>query len=268
MVRSVIGMAVGFAILSVVFGALEHWSPAAVPIPRRSNRVLRTDLLYWIFTPVITRAMTSAAIVVCVALAFAAMGSRLERDSLRGFGPLARQPAGLQVVEMLVIGDFIGYWLHRRFHRGRLWPFHAVHHSSTVVNWLSAVRVHPVNDAAMKLFTTLPLLALGFAPGTLKSYAPLLTFYAIFDHSSVNCDFGPLRYVVATPVFHRWHHSKDPAAIDTNFGGLLPLWDWLFGTLYLPSDRWPENFGAHDAVPDGLVGQIVYPFRRPSAPRD
>jgi sterol desaturase/sphingolipid hydroxylase (fatty acid hydroxylase superfamily) len=262
MLRSVIGLIVGFTILSVVFGLLERWSPAAVPAPRRSSRVLRTDLFYWIFTPIVTRAMTSAAIVLVVAIVFAAMGSRLDRESLRGFGPLGRQPAWLQVVEMLVLGDFIGYWLHRRFHRGRWWPFHAVHHSSTIVDWLAAVRVHPVNDAANKLITALPLLALGFAPGTLKAYAPLLTFYAIFVHASVNWDFGPLRYVVATPVFHRWHHSKDAAAVDTNFAGLLPLWDWLFGTLYLPAGRWPEDFGARDAVPDGLIAQLGYPFRR------
>ena len=231
MIRSVLGVAVGFGILSVVFGLLEYWSPAAAPAPRRSNRALITDLLYWIFTPVVTRAVTSAAIVVCVAIAFAAVGARLDRESLRGFGPLARQAGWLQVVEMLVVGDFIGYWLHRRFHRGRWWPFHAVHHSSTVVDWLAAVRLHPVNDVAMKLFQALPLLALGFTPGTLKTYAPLLTFYAIFVHASVNWDFGPLRYMVATPVFHRWHHSKDPLAIDTNFAGLLPCWDWMFGTL-------------------------------------
>jgi hypothetical protein len=50
MIRSVFGAAVGFGILSVVFGVLEYWSPAAVPAPRRSNRALMTDLLYWIFT--------------------------------------------------------------------------------------------------------------------------------------------------------------------------------------------------------------------------
>ena len=43
--------------------------------------------------------------------------------------------------------------------------------------------------------------------GSVSAYAPFLTFYAIFVHASVNWDFGPLRYVVATPVFHRWHHS-------------------------------------------------------------
>ena len=77
MIRSVFGVAVGFGILSVVFGLLEYWSPAAVPAPRRSNRAPMTDLLYWIFT-----AVTSAAIVVCVAIAFAAVGVLA-----RGFTP-------------------------------------------------------------------------------------------------------------------------------------------------------------------------------------
>jgi len=67
MVRSVIGVIVGFGILSVVFGILERWSPAAAPAPRRSSHALRTDLLYWMFTPVVTKALTSAAIVVCAA---------------------------------------------------------------------------------------------------------------------------------------------------------------------------------------------------------
>src|SRR5260221_6816075 len=51
MIRRVTGTLVGFAILRVVFGLLEWWSPAAVPTPRRSNRALRTDLLHWMFTP-------------------------------------------------------------------------------------------------------------------------------------------------------------------------------------------------------------------------
>jgi len=260
MMKSVVGFAVGFSVLAIVFGVLERgFGPAR---ERRPRGALRTDLVYWVFTPVVTKAVTSASIVVCVAIVFALLGRRLDRAALLGFGPLARQPLGLQVVEMLTAGDFIGYWLHRRFHRGGLWRFHAVHHSSVVVDWLSAVRVHPVNDALTKLLEGLPLLALGFTPTALKAYAPILTFYAIFVHANVNWDFGPLRYAIATPVFHRWHHSKDPAALDTNFAGLLPLWDRLFGTLYLPADRSPEDFGTRDAMPEGLIAQLAYPFER------
>ena len=70
----------------------------------------------------------------------------------------------------------------------------------------------------------------------------------------------PLRSVIATPVFHRWHHSKDPAAIDKNFAGLLPLWDILFGTYYMPKDRLPQDFGATEPVPTGYFGQLWHPF--------
>jgi sterol desaturase/sphingolipid hydroxylase (fatty acid hydroxylase superfamily) len=263
MLRSVVAFAVGFGVLAAVFGGIE-WAFAAAPRPRRTGRALRTDLLYWVFTPVVTRTLTSASIVIAVALLFAFIGSRFDRASLHGFGPTARQPLPLQVLEMLVVGDLLGYWLHRAFHRGRLWRFHAVHHSSVVLDWLSAVRQHPVNDAAMKLLEGLPLLAAGFNPTALKAYAPILAFYAIFVHANVNWDFGPLRQVIATPVFHRWHHSKDPLAIDTNFAGLFPFWDRLFGTLYLPADRFPEDFGTTEPVPDGLLAQLAYPLRAAS----
>jgi sterol desaturase/sphingolipid hydroxylase (fatty acid hydroxylase superfamily) len=95
----------------------------------------------------------------------------------------------------------------------------------------------------------------------------LLTFYAIFLHANVNWDFGPLRSVVATPVFHRWHHSREREAWDKNFAGLLPLWDILFGTYYMPRGRYPENFGINEPMPAGWTGQFVEPFVRLFQPR-
>jgi sterol desaturase/sphingolipid hydroxylase (fatty acid hydroxylase superfamily) len=68
--------------------------------------------------------------------------------------------------------------------------------------------------------------------------------------------------VIASPAFHRWHHSKDRAAIDRNFAGLFAFWDLLWGTFYLPNNRRPQNFGITDAMPAGVVGQLRYPFRR------
>jgi sterol desaturase/sphingolipid hydroxylase (fatty acid hydroxylase superfamily) len=78
----------------------------------------------------------------------------------------------------------------------------------------------------------------------------------------VNWDFGPLRYVIATPVFHRWHHSKDREAWDKNFAGLFVFWDILFGTFYMPKGRYPENFGIPEEFPKDFVGQLVHPFAR------
>jgi len=178
----------------------------------------------------------------------------------QGFGPVAAQPRWLQALEIYLLVDFLDYWLHRLFHTGAWWPFHAVHHSSEELDWLSAVRVHPVNEAVNKVAPAVPLLFLGFDPTVTAGVTGFLTFYAIFLHADVDWDFGPLRSVIATPVFHRWHHSKDPSAVDKNFAGLLPLWDILFGTYYMPKDRMPQDFGVPEKVPAGFFGQLWHPF--------
>jgi sterol desaturase/sphingolipid hydroxylase (fatty acid hydroxylase superfamily) len=84
----------------------------------------------------------------------------------------------------------VGYWMHRWFHGRRLWRFHAVHHSSVDLDWLSAVRLHPVNDALMRVAGTLPILAFGFAPVAVPGIAPVLTLMAIVVHANVDWDWG------------------------------------------------------------------------------
>jgi sterol desaturase/sphingolipid hydroxylase (fatty acid hydroxylase superfamily) len=69
--------------------------------------------------------------------------------------------------------------------------------------------------------------------------------------------------VVASPVFHRWHHTTEDEGRDTNFAGLFPVIDLAFGTFYMPAGRYPERFGVRgNAVPDGLWHQLMYPFGR------
>ena len=81
-------------------------------------------------------------------------------------------------------------------------------------------------------------------------------------HTNVSWSFGPLRSVIASPAFHRWHHSAEAEALDKNFAGLLPVYDWLFGTLYFPKDKLASNFGVNgEPVPAGFLGQMLYPFR-------
>jgi sterol desaturase/sphingolipid hydroxylase (fatty acid hydroxylase superfamily) len=130
------------------------------------------------------------------------------------------------------------------------------------VDWLSSVRLHPVNDAVARIVQVLPLYWLGFNGLVLAGIVPLLTFYALFVHANVSWTFGPLRYVLASPAFHRWHHTSEEEGLDKNFSGLFPFIDLAFGTFYLPPDRQPQRFGiVGDDVPDGLVGQLLYPFR-------
>ena len=131
---------------------------------------------------------------------------------------------------MVILIDFIGYWLHRAFHGERLWLFHAIHHSSVELDWLSAARVHPVNDIANKSLQAMIIVALGYAPVLLAGALLLFTAYAIFLHANVSWNFGALRFVLASPRFHRWHHTAAEEGREKNFAGLLPLWDILFGT--------------------------------------
>ena len=91
------------------------------------------------------------------------------------------------------------------------------------------------------------------------AYLTWASFQAIFIHSNVRFTFGPLRYLLATPQFHHWHHSA--TLHDRNFAVHLPLIDKLFGTYHLPQDEWPEAYGiAGRPVPDGYVKQLVYPL--------
>lgn len=243
-------------------------------VGRAPTRLLRpgwlTDALWWCFTPlvvkVVSRTLVLLPLLLLVGLGVASVEGLRARE-YAGFGPVARQPVWLQVIEVYLLADLLGYWIHRVFH-GRLgWPFHAVHHSSEDLDWLSSVRVHPVNSLAANFFQAVPLVLLGFNPFATLSAAPFFTFYAILLHARVNWTYGPAGRVIASPAFHRWHHSKDPEALDKNFAGLFACWDVLFGTFYLPKDRVPGNFGIADSMPADFLGQLAQPFRRAPAGR-
>ena len=260
---SLIGTLIAFVLLALIFGLLERWRPAAV-----GQRVLRpgyrTDLIYWLTTPLLTRSMTRIGVILALVPLFTLLGRPLTRESvLAGFGPLAQWSLPAQALAIVVIGDFVGYWTHRAFHRGWAWRVHAVHHSSEALDWLAAVRVHPLNDLGNRVAQALVLIGLGFSPLAVAAYQPFLTLYAIFLHANIRADFGPLRYVIATPAFHRSHHTSQTEACDKNFAGLLPLWDLLFGTYYLPQGRQAQRFGVDGLqVPDGFLAQLLFPFRR------
>jgi sterol desaturase/sphingolipid hydroxylase (fatty acid hydroxylase superfamily) len=263
MLRQIAGIGVAMCVLGAILGTLQMLWPAQARL-RRSWRELRTDLTYWLMLPLVNRPMAQVAAMAAAVPTLWLLGLPLDREALlHGHGPVASWPGWLQVLVVAVIGDFIGYLLHRALHRGRLWPIHAVHHGTRELTWIAAVRVHPLNDALTRMAQALPFVALGFSPMLLGAYLPLLTFHAILLHANLRWDFGPLRYVLASPTFHRWHHADDERARDKNFAGLFPLWDMVFGTLYLPRGERPQSFGVRgEAIPAGWVKQMIHPFRR------
>jgi len=177
---------------------------------------------------------------------------------------VATQPAWLQFMQILVIADLTQYTTHRLFHAVPwLWRFHQVHHSSACMDWLAASRLHLADIVVTRAVGFVPVYVLGFATAPTYAYLLFVSFQAIWIHANVRFLFGPLRYVLATPQYHHWHHAAEAAAVDKNFAVHLPVIDWMFGTYYLPGDRWPVRYGLEDdPVPEGYARQLVYPFSR------
>jgi hypothetical protein len=114
-----------------------------------------------------------------------------------------------------------------------LWRFHQIHHSTEELDWLAAYRVHPVDQIATRGISLAPVFALGFSDAAIVLFAMLYQWQAILIHSNISISFGPLRWLIASPDFHHWHHSKEVAARDKNFAGQLSLLDFLFGTAHM-----------------------------------
>ncbi|MDG2306514.1 MAG: sterol desaturase family protein [Candidatus Binatia bacterium] len=266
MALSAAGLLGALMILGVVFGVIEWMAPAR-PEQRRLRPGVSTDVTYWFFTPLVTKAITRVAIVLAIVGLALASGVSVTKEHIENFvqpsGPIAELPWVLQLVLLLVLADAIAYFIHRWLHGRRLWAFHAVHHSSTEVDWLSSVRLHPVNDVLIRVAQAVPIVLLGFDATLLVAYVPILNVYSLFIHANVPWSFGPLRYVIATPAFHRWHHAAEDQGLNRNFAGLFPAFDLLFGTFHMPTDRVPDQFGIPDGdVPEGIAAQLLYPLRR------
>jgi sterol desaturase/sphingolipid hydroxylase (fatty acid hydroxylase superfamily) len=116
---------VGLVVLGAFFAVVQKLWPAN-PIQPLWRSDSRTDLLYWFLTPLVTKAATRAVIYALFAIAALALGKATVQQWIHPTGLVARQPTWIQVVEILLFGDLIGYWTHRLFHRRPLWVFHAV----------------------------------------------------------------------------------------------------------------------------------------------
>jgi sterol desaturase/sphingolipid hydroxylase (fatty acid hydroxylase superfamily) len=176
---------------------------------------------------------------------------------------VAAQPLWLQFIEILLAVDFMTYWVHRAFHQVPwLWNFHAIHHSSRQLDWLAGSRIHLFDALVTRAAAFAPVFLLGFAPGALYAYLAFVSVHAVFIHANIRWRFPYLRWAIATPEYHHWHHTSDEEGIDKNFAAFLPLWDLVFGTAHQP-DHWPQKYGTVKfQPPEDYFGQLLYPFRR------
>jgi sterol desaturase/sphingolipid hydroxylase (fatty acid hydroxylase superfamily) len=254
-----IGFLVALILLATLFWVLERWFPADAEQPRVSPRsgrpALGLDLSYVVLSHITEKVFG----IVLLPLAIVAILVRLPHLHTA----LAAQPIGLQALEILVTADFVQYWTHRSFHEvPSLWRLHSVHHSSLRLDWLAGARVHPLEGLLGKLVPFSVIFWMGFSMSATALFGPLFGIYGILLHANVKWDFGPLRWVLASPAYHRWHHSADAAARDKNFAGIFPVLDMMFGTAHFPKDSRPEGFGlGAEPFPETLRGQLMAPFR-------
>jgi sterol desaturase/sphingolipid hydroxylase (fatty acid hydroxylase superfamily) len=149
--------------------------------------------------------------------------------------PLTRN--GTVAVLVFIASDLVGYAVHRAMHRVKfLWRFHSLHHQATELSWLDAWRQHPVDFVLHGVAVGIPGALLGASLSDVASVVVLRKAFTTFLHANVRVDFGVFGFVLASPAFHRVHHSADRRLHDTNFAGTFPVWDLMFGTHHGPRE--------------------------------
>ena len=250
--------------LGVVFAVLTHWSACNPSRVWWNKREIVTDVCYWFLIPLAARFVRIGLMVMGAAMLFDIHGAdALIKFYDNGFGPLAEMPLWAQAITFLVVSDFLLYWFHRWYHGTHLWKYHAVHHSSEELDWISAARFHPVNILFGTVLVDVALLLAGISPNVMLWVGPFTTASSAFVHANLNWTLGPFKYVIAGPVFHRWHHTAADRGGSSNFAGTFPIWDILFGTWYMPAHQLPDAYGIDDKqCPQGFGSQLLYPFRQ------
>lgn len=248
------------AVMGVVFAVLTHYTPCNPGGPWWRKKGLVTDLCYWFVVPIFSR---YGRIGFAVLLTVYVLGIDTTQGIVNffeyGHGPVARLPFWLQFAIYLLGTEFLLYWSHRLFHTTALWKYHAVHHSSEEVDWTSASRFHPVNLLLGTVLVDVIALMVGFNPDIFVIMAPIDTLSSGWVHANLNWTLGPLKYVFATPVFHRWHHTREYDG--KNFAGTFSVFDVIFGTFYMPKGELPQNYGIDDAaMPESFGRQVLYPI--------
>lgn len=160
--------------------------------------------------------------------------------------PLTTVPLdGVGAFALLFLGEELCYyWFHRVSHRVRwFWASHAVHHSPNAINLGASYRFGWTGRLAGNSLFYVPMIWLGFPAPAVFATLSLNLIYQFWLHTDWMPKLGPLEYVLNTPSHHRVHHATNPAYLDRNYGGVLIVFDRLFGTLAVERDDDPCRFG-------------------------
>jgi sterol desaturase/sphingolipid hydroxylase (fatty acid hydroxylase superfamily) len=179
-------------------------------------------------------------------------------------GALTDSPVWVQFLVFLVVKDILEWCIHNLLHRiPWLWEFHKLHHSIEELDWIGNMRFHWMEIVVYRGLTYFPLFLLGVDETVILWIAVFSTLIGHLNHSNLNLDWGIFRYVLNSPRLHVWHHDVvQHQKSGQNFGIVFSLWDFLFGTAYLPARGEPARLGFERMAefPQGLLQRLIYPF--------
>lgn len=220
-----------FFVLVALFEVCERFWPAR-QIDRW--RDLRMDLLSFAFALVVNRVCTYAIrnLVGDVTPAFLA-------------GPvhaLQNLSSPVRIVTAIILADFVIYWIHRAQHRfDVLWRTHAWHHSIEQMYWFAGFRTSFLHSLIYNLpQVVIPVTLFHLSPAEAGIGYSLALLIQFWEHTNLNVNVGPLKWVIITPAYHRIHHSATVHR-GKNLGATLCIWDRLFGTFVDP-EKVPDSF--------------------------
>ncbi len=249
--------------LSASFVLLERLRPrdARQGLLRKG---LATDLVYVVLNGHflgVALALLSEPLAVALDRALAAQGTTLHLRLA------AAWPWWVQLVVAFVAIDIVQWSIHNLLHRvPALWQLHKVHHSIRAMDFWGSMRFHFGEIVVYKSLQYVPLALLGFDATALFVIAVVSTAIGHFNHANLRVRMGWLRYVLNGPEMHVWHHAHPSAGpTNVNFAINLAVWDWLFGTAYLPADGEVPSalgFDGIESFPTGPLGQELWPLSR------
>lgn len=180
---------------------------------------------------------------------------------------VAQLPYWAQLLILFIVRDFVQWNVHRLLHRVPfLWEVHKVHHSVRQMGYAAHLRYHFGETIVYRSIEYIPLAMIGFGIQDFILVHLFTILIGHLNHANIYLPLGPLKYIFNNPQMHIWHHVKDLPAdrFGINYGISLSLWDYLFGTAWIPRDGRDINLGFDevDRYPHGFFSQMLKPFRR------